>query len=70
MDDSQLLNLFNKTSFNNLMTLADVNQRFKELILNHTAISKYRITEKNIIISTKRDNNGIPPKEILMNNIY
>lgn len=53
LGDSDLVGIFDETSFDKLMTLADSSQRFRELILNHTAISKYHINEKFVSISTK-----------------
>lgn len=50
LNDSQLLDHFDKSSFDNLMVWADENQRFRELILNHTAVSKFRFNKRPILI--------------------
>lgn len=57
LDDSQLVDIFNRSTFDSLMTLADRNQRFRALIVN-TANSKYHIDKKSIRISTKKLSNG------------
>lgn len=62
MDDSQLLDIFNETSFDSLMILADVNQRFRKLIVNSIASSKYHINEKRVSISTR--SGGASPESI------
>lgn len=36
LNDAQLVDTFKKYSFHGLMALGDVNQRFRELIVNHT----------------------------------
>jgi len=64
LDDSQLVTNFNNTSFDSLMTLADVNPRFRELILNHTAISKYHINEKHINIVIQNHSNETSPESV------
>lgn len=63
LGDSQLVDIFNKSSFDSLMTLADRNQRFRALIIN-TAISKYHIDKKSIRISTKKLSNGDSPESV------
>lgn len=64
LGDLDLVDTFDETSFDRLMSLADSSQRFRELILNHTAISKYHINEKFVTISTEEQSDGTSLEKI------